>query len=367
MQRLGLALLLLVALAVGVQQYLAHQGPASGAGGGPSRASGPAATVVGAIGGEKSGLLKDPDVRKILAERYGLTVDATPQGSIEMVQGSTQGRDFLWPSSQIALELYRQKGGKSIKADVLFNSPMVFYAYRQVTEALTRAGIVRKVGEVYYIVDAPKLVHMINAGKQWKDVGLPQLYGRITVKSTDPTRSNSGNMFAGLLANLMNGGDVVDDTSVKKVLPDVKQFFARLGYMQGTSSELFNQFLQQGVGSYPMIAGYESQLIEFSLENAQYRDLLRKEITPLYPRPTVWSSHPLIALTEGGNRLLTALQDKEIQRLAWEHHGFRSGLIGVQNSTKVLQVAGVPETIENVIPMPSARVMDRIMKAVGGK
>src|SRR5260221_11545320 len=159
------------------------------------------------------------------------------------------------------------------------------------------------------MVDLPKRIRVINTGKQWKAIGLPQLYGRISLICTDPTRSNSGNLFAGLLANLLNGGDVVDETKLNAVLPTVKQYFGRLGYMQQSSSDLFTQFLQQGVGSYPIIVGYEAQLIEFSIENPQYRDTLRKEITTLYPRPTVWSSHPLIALTPTGQQALTALPD----------------------------------------------------------
>lgn len=112
--------------------------------------------------------------------------------------------------------------------------------------------------------------------------------------------------------------------------------------------------------------GYEAQLVEFSIENAQYREMLRKEITTLYPRPTVWSAHPLIALTPNGERLLEALQDRDVQRLAWEKHGFRSGLMGVQNDPKVLQVTGVPATIENVINLPTPQVMERIIAALSG-
>lgn len=360
-RKIGLALLVLVVLVVTAYQLHSKRAGPGGSSGNPG---GPAATIKGSVGGEKVGLLQDEEVQKILRDRYGLTVDYTRAGSIDMVRGSVTGQDFLWPSSQIALEIYRDKGGKYSKAEILFNSPMVLYSRQLVTGALIHAGIVQKVRETYYIVDFPKLVQMVSAGRQWKEIGLPQLYGRMTVICTDPTRSNSGNMFAGLLADMLNGGEVVDEVSLKKVLPGVKRFFGRLGYMQQSSGDLFTQFLQQGVGSYPMIVGYEAQLVEFSIQNAQYRDLLRKEITTLYPRPTVWSSHPLIALTANGERLLTALQDRDVQRLAWEKHGFRSGMMGVQNDPKVLQVIGVPETIENVIPMPKAAVMERIISAL---
>ncbi len=202
---------------------------------------------------------------------------------------------------------------------------------------------------------------MVSEGTPWRELGLQQLYGRMNIITTDPTRSNSGNQFAGLLANMLNGGEVVDDAHLARVLPGIKRFFARQGYMLESSGDLFSQFLQQGVGSFPIIAGYEAQLVEFGLENPQYGDLLHREVITLYPQPTLWSSHPLIALTPNGEKLLTALRDPEIQRLAWEKHGFRSGMIGVQNDPKVLRAAGIPPSIENVIPMPTAGVMERII------
>jgi hypothetical protein len=362
-RRIGLVILVLVvAVVAGYQLMHRRSGPITGGPGGVGSSGG--ATAKGYVGGEKIGFLKDDAVQKILRDKYGVSLDSTRLGSIEMVRGSTSGQDFLWPSSQIALDLYKERGGKSSKAEVLFNSPMVLYSRQVVTDALIRAGIVQKIQEAYYIVDFPKLIRLINAGTQWKAIGLPQLYGRISLICTDPTRSNSGNMFAGLLANLLNGGEVVDEAHLKTVMPTLKRFFGRLGYMQQSSSDLFTQFLQQGVGSYPIIIGYEAQLVEFSIENPQYRDTLRKEINTLYPRPTVWSSHPFIALTGGGEQALAALQDPEIQRLAWEQHGFRSGVSGVSNDPKSLPVVGVPATIENVMPMPRAQVMERIIEAL---
>src|SRR5438445_107075 len=87
----------------------------------------------------------------------------------------------------------------------------------------------------------PSNVQVVRDGKQWSDIGLPQLHGRISIHTTDPTLSNSGNLFAGLLANTFNGGEVVDDASVERVLPQLKLFFTRLGFMEQSSSDLFQQ------------------------------------------------------------------------------------------------------------------------------
>ena len=69
-------------------------------------------------------------------------------------------------------------------------------------------------------------------------------------------------------------------------------------------------------------------LVEFSLQNPKLWPKVKDKVRILYPQPTVWSSHPLIILQEQAEGLIEALQDEEIQKIAWEQHGFRSGLAG---------------------------------------
>lgn len=320
------------------------------------------------VGGEKMAFLTNPEVNQILLERYGIRLNPVKAGSIEMVATlETTGKDALWPSNQIAVEMYRKRGGGMLSEENIFNSPIVLYAYDIVTDALIREKIVAKRGESYYIVDFPKLIRFIQEGKTWKDIGLPQLFGKVTIHSTDPTRSNSGNMFAGLLANLFNGVAVVTPADLDAVLPKLKEYFSLRGYMEHSSGDIFKNFITTGVGAKPMIVGYENQLVEFTLENEKYRDYLREKIRTLYPEPTVWSSHPVIALTSGGKRLIEAMKDDELQKIAWEKHGFRSGLMGVENDPAVLDVLGIPKEITAVMPLPDATVMEAIIQGVESK
>jgi hypothetical protein len=157
----------------------------------------------------------------------------------------------------------------------------------------------------------------------------------------------------------------VGEDGLTKILPQLKLFFGRLGYMEQSSADLFQQYLTTGEGAKPLIAGYESQLIEFSAQNEAYRTQLKDRVRILYPRPTVWSSHPLIARDDNGARLLEALKDPQIQDIAWKKHGFRSGLVGVQNDPAAQPVAGIPERIDSVIDMPSPAVMDRVIQELG--
>lgn len=319
-------------------------------------------TVSGYVGGEKINFLADQQVIDILKSRYGITVDGKKAGSIAMCTTlPTKDLDFLWPSNQVAAEMYHNIGGTSMGEEVIFNSPIVLYTWVPICDSLIKIGIVSRIKDSYFIVDFQRLIDMIKEQKTWAEIGLADLYGQIAIYSTDPTQSNSGNMFSGLLANMLNNGKVVTGETVQGLLPDIKGVFESLGYMPHSSGDIFQSFLNTGMGGRPIIVGYESQAIEFLIANLKFKDFINQKIRTLYPKPTVWSSHPLIALTGNGRHLLEALKDPDIQRLAWERHGFRSGLMGVQNDPSVLSLVGVAEEITSVIPMPDARTMTQII------
>lgn len=321
-------------------------------------------TVTGYLGGEKTGLMEDEEVKKILKNKYGLTVNYTKAGSIEMIEQDSSDKDYLFPSSQTALELFNEnKSDKLYKSEIVFNSPIVIYTWKPIAEALIKNGIVEKKDESYYIADTTELINLVTERKKWSDIGVNDLYGYITIQSTDPNKSNSGNMFAGLVANIMNNQTVVDTNSVDDILPKLKDFFGKIGYMEHSSSDLFEQYLKTGMGAKPMIAGYENQMIEFAIENPSDWNVVKEQVVVLYPEPTVWSSHPLIALNEKGARLIEALQDPEIQEIAWTKHGFRTGVSGTIN-TEVEGFYGIPKNINAVIQMPNPDTMQKIMNEI---
>jgi hypothetical protein len=314
-------------------------------------------------GGEKADFLANPKTQKIL-EKYKVRLNAAKAGSIEMATTlPSDGKDCLWPSNQIAVELARQAGKPVLSDSNIFNSALTFYAWRPVTEAFIKAGVAKRENGII-TVDTNKLIALVQQQKRWKDDLGVDVYGTVKIFSTDPRSSNSGNMWAGLLANALNGGNVVSATDLPKVLPAVQGYFRAMGYMEHSSGDIFENFLKQGMGAHPVIVGYENQLVEFVIEHQQYRDVIRDKIDILYPTPTVFASHPLIALTANCKRLETALQDQDLQALAWKEHGFRSGLLGVSNSPDVLNVGGIPETVNQVMPMPDATVMKQIIDAL---
>ena len=319
--------------------------------------------IKGYVGGEKIGLLEDEEVREILEDKYKLSIDYAKAGSIDMITADSTGMDFLFPSNQTALELYEQINGKPVKSEIILNTPIVLYTHKAVAEAFINEGIASIDGETYY-VDMKKLTEAIESGTEWKEIGLDQLYGSIAVGTTDPTKSNSGNMFAGLLANTLCGG-VADESNLYKILPRLQNIFQRLGYMESSSADLFDQFLKTGMGAKPLIAGYENQLLEFAVENPETWEHVSGDIIMMYPTPTVWSSHVFIALDENGTLGIDALLDEDIQRLAWERHGFRTGVYDTPADSEHFGVSGLADEITQVAPMPDADTMDRIIRNLG--
>ena len=78
---------------------------------------------------------------------------------------------------------------------------------------------------------------------------------------------------------------------------------------------MFSQFLKLGVSARPLVAGYESQLIEFANTNPDDYNAIKDDVVMIYPVPTVWSSHVYIALSDNGRRVVEAMMDSEIQKI----------------------------------------------------
>jgi hypothetical protein len=332
----------------------------------------PLVSVMGYVGGEKLGFLDDAEVKEILRDRYGLVLDARRAGSIEMVTDPAiiaQRPSFLWPSTQIALDLARESGLAVAADNIVFNSPIVLFSWSSVAEALEAVGLARALSpeRIAWAVDTRALLDLVDDERRWSDLGLSNLSGTL-MNATDPLRSSSGNHFAALALTMFEKpGEGGPDT--RAALDKVARLQARMGYAEHSSQDLFEQYLRMGVGAKPIIAGYESQLIEFAVAQPDaWRQLAGRKSRPvvLYPEPTVYSSHVLLALDANGRRLLEALRDPELQVLAWQRHGFRSGA-SAANAAERQPIAGLPDVVEKVVPLPPRDVMQRLLDVLNGK
>lgn len=322
----------------------------------------PEVSIDGLLGGEKIGLYENTVFKEGIKKEKGLTMNYHKAGSYDMVKEDSSKYDYLFPSSQLALELFQKNGGKYKKQDIVFNTPIVLYTRKAVADVLAKEGILTDEGDIHY-VDMTKLAKMVADGVKWKDIGLTQLYGQVLVDTTDPNKSNSGNMFLGLLANSLNNGEVVTKANIQDIKPKIKQIYQKIGHMQSSSSDMFNQFLKQGIGSFPIIAGYENQILELSKLQPDIYSQIKDDLVIMYPSPTVWSSHVFIALTEAGEKGLEALMTPKVQEIAWKEHGFRTIVSGTANPDE-FKVSEIPDQITRVMPMPDIDVMLDLMKII---
>jgi len=77
----------------------------------------------------------------------------------------------------------------------------------------------------------------------------------------------------------------------------------------------------------------------------------------LYPRPTVFSPHPVISLTREADELIDALTNEAMLELAWEDRCFRGPLGTIGKTQSPLLHTRMLDSIDPVLPMPEAAAM----------
>ena len=342
-------------------------------------------TVYVATGGGKEDFLADEDVQKILRKKYKLDVvfdnwsngktvqlplirESVGLGNSSIANDIASGNtsytihsdgvstyDALFTSDQRFYDYYKLPPNKennesdrySVKGGSLtLNTPIVIYSWGPVVDSLTKEGIVKEQDGVYYISDMNKLMQYILDGKRWTDIGL-DLYGMTNIASTDPVTSSPGATYYGLLLSTLSEGQVTDE-NVANNLPKLKQFYIKSGYMNNTPADLFERYLKTGMGGQPMIVDYEKSIIDFANSNPEGFEQVKDSIRILYPSPTIWNSHCYAYFTDNGKKLYEAFDDKEIQQIAWEKYGFRTGITGGSYDVSSIGI-GVPQTITSTV------------------
>lgn len=342
-------------------------------------------TVCVATGGGKEDFLADEEVLKILKKKYKLNVifDTWSNGKtitkpliresvnlgnesiIKRIQNkedisiNTSGvskYDALFTSDQRFYDYYKLAPNKEnneadrytvIAGSLTLNTPIVIYSWKEVVNAFINEGIVTLEDNVYYITDMNKLIDYILNNKKWSDVGLNELYGNINIASTDPVSSSPGATYYGLLLSILSGGQI-EDATLEDNLARLKQFYQKSGYMNNTPADLFERYLKTGMGGEPIIVDYEKSIIDFANSNPTGFNQVKNDIVILYPKPTIWNSHCFMAFTENGKKLYEAFMDKEIEQIAWEKYGFRTGITGGTYDVSKLGI-GIPQNITSTV------------------
>jgi len=333
------------------------------------------ATLNCIIGSEKQPFFNDPDVVKALSDKFQIAVHFTTQGSIAMVSQlssadlKAQAIDCLSPSNNSASALFEKNHKKAdfpgYQTADIFYSPLVMPAVAEARDAENQAGVVQQRDGFYYVVHVDQLGQQISEQALWTSLASAStLSGYVKVGSTDPAASNSGNLLYFLLGNAFAGDPLqaMQMSDLAKVLPILSRVKHSQGLQATRSEDFFNRWIS-GVAEYQYPLGwvYESQILEYS--NSSGSDLqsrLNSEFSVLYPEPDIYSVHQVIALTPAGQRLITALQDPQLQALAWKH-GFRSMSSGVTDDPATFPNMKFPARLTSVTSLPDPNVITRVV------
>ena len=335
-------------------------------------------TVYVATGGGKEDFIADEDVVRIMRKKYKLNVvyDNWSNGKLiknPLVREDGQTKyDAMFASDQRFYDYYKlpanTEAGEAKRYTVLnggltLNTPIVIYSWAEVVDSLIKENIVTEIDGVYYITDMDKLLSYILEGKKWSDIGLSQLYGNINIASTDPVTSSPGATYYGLLLSIMCQSQVTTE-STELNLPKLKEFYIKSGYMNNTPADLFELYLKTGMGGKPMIVDYEKSIINFANSNPDAYAQVKDSIRILYPTPTIWNSHCIATFTEKGNMFYDAFEDPEIQAIAWERYGFRTGVTGGSYDVSKFGI-GVPKSITSTVTGLKMDIYNRLIEYLG--
>ncbi len=359
-------------------------------------------TVYVAAGGGKEDFLADKDIKQILKDKYKLEVvydswsngktvlwplirEQVHQGNEDIIARMDNGEKFtinspgvskydaLFTSDQRFYDYYKtfpnKEAGEADRYTVLdgsltLNTPIVIYSWAQVVDSLINEGIVTERDGIYYITNMNKLMDYILVKKQWTEIGL-NLFAAINIGSTDPVTSSPGATYYGILLAILSGGEITID-NINGNLPKLKEFYDNSGYMNTTPADLFERYLKTGMGGNAMIVDYEKSIINFANSNPRGFEQVKDSIRILYPEPTSWNSHCFAAFSENGKLLLEAFNDPEIQKIAWERYGFRTGIVGGSYNLDSIGLK-VPQEITSTVPPLKMDTYDVLINYLKGE
>jgi len=307
-------------------------------------------TVKGVIGSEKEAFFTDPRVIEAL-RKGGVVVQFDKAGSRKIAATDLSKYDFAFPGGVPAATKIR-KDHPTAKAYDEFFTPMVIASWQLITKVLVDNGIATDHGG-YFTLDMKKYLDLVANNTRWNQLKNNTDYSvskSVLISSTDVTQSNSAAMYLSLASYVLNDDNVVQsEADIQKVLPLVAPLFLKQGFTEYSSEVPFQDYVSMGVGKAPMVMIYEAQYIA----QAAQTNGISSDMAILYPEPTIYSKHTLIALTPNGQKLGELLQnDPELQRLAVEN-GFRNTNTDLFKQVKKDRNLNLPDTLINVIDPPS--------------
>ncbi len=325
-------------------------------------APGPAANALrGVVGIDSEAFFREPRVLDRL-RALGVELSVEVLASRE-VPGKVDAKrhDFVFVTgASLAAGIAKSNAAK--RSFTPFHSPLVLASWQRVAELLEPAGAVKREADGVWYADMRLLARWMNEDKHWKSLPGSERFPSsqpITVTTADPRSSSTAAAYLALQAFLANGDDVPDeDDEVARTIPKLRPLFARQGQREASTVDVFNDYLELGVGARPLVLADEAEYVGRLLrgEFAATSRLL------LYPRPGIFAKRVWVAISEHADRAGRLLrEDPELQRLAGEF-GFRAARD--TEATKRWRDKGItaPEEFLDIVNPPPAEMLDRLIE-----
>lgn len=331
-------------------------------------------TVRGLIGSEKRDFFQDPEVIAAF-RKAGLDVQVETAGSRQISMQLSDAYDFGFPAGIPAAEKIRQEHTTTNSYDVFF-TPMAIASWQPIAQVLVANDIAVDRGG-YYMLDLKKFLDLFAQEKRWdtfRDNSVYNVNRSVLISSTDPRTSNSAAMYLALASYVANGNNIVQNRAqIDAIMPLLQDLFLKQGFTSGSSAAPFNDYLTMGMGKAPLVMIYESQFIyQQTKENG-----IRPEMVLIYPDPTIYTRHVLVALSPEGDRLGKLLrkdsdlqQDSrlweaanELERLAIQH-GYRNTNMAYFEQFMKEHNLTLAENLVNVIDPPTFEIMEEMITRI---
>lgn len=331
-------------------------------------------TVKGIGGSEKQDFFADERVVARFAE-LGYEVTYRKAGSRQIATNYDLNEyDFAFPAGVPAAEKIRRNYATA-KTYTPFFTPMAIASWQPIAELLVANGIARNAGAVasggkngnkaYYWLDMQKYAEAVKQKTRWQDLANNNVFPvskAMLINSTDIRKSNSAAMYLALMSYVLNNNQVVYKTEqINAVAPWVTDVFVRQGFVENSSAVPFEDYLVMGMGKAPMVMIYEAQFIQRA---AQADGSMTDDMVLIYPQPTIFTKHTLVAFSESAAEVGHWLEnDPTLLKLATEY-GLRNSNMGYfREFTQKNQVSVAPNLVD-VIEPPAYETVEALIQQV---
>jgi hypothetical protein len=355
--------LVFVAGLIGLAGWYSMKGDKQG--GGLVAAVSEKTVLKGIITSEKENFFRDERVKAILVKNgFDIQFERMASGKIAQATkvADINNADFVFPSGIQTSEKVKTNF-KGSQAYNVFYSPMVIATWTPIVDILKQNNVIKKVGD-YEALDMESFMKLADNGVRWKDLKGSSAYPVnkvVLVSSSDSRSSNAAKMYLALNSYVLNGNNVVSNNQdVDKVMPTLKRIIQAQGNRESSSTNMMSDYMSIGRGKVPMMFAYESEFLENAFKNGG----LGKDMQLIYPTPTVFTKHVLVAINPKAQALVELFKkDEELKKLAVEY-GFRfEGDAGIVQKAKTVKV-NIPDVVVDVIDPPNYDVLDYMAELV---